>query len=382
MGGCPAIPPPEEMSKETKIQWCDSTVNPVMGCDGCPLYPVSTLVVINSITGHLKASGIPPADARAALERAFGDRLFSDVYHRRSSIASDVARQIAPRKGPDRDRIASIVERIIPGHLRCYAGLLHSRHGENSLKPGKRANKGYAPRFEKVGTFPGRTEIAAGWKSPSAAERAGKQWLDGLPRLIFVSDMGDALSRSVPFDYLKREIVNVAASTKGSAHIWLWLTKRPGRMAKFAAWLGKQGVPWPENLVAMTSVIDRKMAAHVKHLKEVPAKVRGLSMEPLWDDVDPDLDGIDWVIAGGESGSKDKPFDLAWARRLRDRCRKEGKAFFLKQLGAVATDGGREVPLRDGHGGDWSEWPEDLRVREMPSAFRSLASAERPAGVA
>ena len=78
------------------------------------------------------------------------------------------------------------------------------------------------------------------------------------------------------------------------------------------------------------------------------------------------------MIAGGESGRRDfvRPFDLSWARELRDHCRETGVAFFLKQLGRRPVSEGEELKLRDTHGGDWTEWPKDLRVREMPEAFR------------
>jgi hypothetical protein len=125
----------------------------------------------------------------------------------------------------------------------------------------------------------------------------------------------------------------------------------------------------------MTSVLDQEMAVHVKHLKRIPAKVRGLSVEPLWEEVNLDLDGIDWVIVGGESGKTAKLFDIAWARALRDRCLAEGKAFFMKQFGANSYQDGQQIVLQDPHGGDWNEWPEDLRLRDFPAHFRPASEA-------
>ncbi len=269
----------------------------------------------------------------------------------------------------------------------CYAGHLHCNKGTDATKPEKKTNKGYAPTFEQVTCFPGRmAKMAkrpnlAGKPRPSRVEtRKGKSrvvpakpWLDSLPRLVFVSDMGDALSSCVDFDYLKSEIIDVVSSPEGQQHFWLWLSKRPSRMAAFALWLrDEHGIAWPDNLIAMTSVIDQRMAGAADKLREVPAKVRGLSVEPLVEPVEIDLAGIDWLIVGGESGKHARPFDLAWARGLRDQCREEGVAFFCKQLGRRPVENGREIRLRDGHGGDWSEWPDDLRVREMPGAFRAM----------
>ncbi len=343
-----------------------------MGCDGCPLYP-STTQLANEIGAKLAGqSGMPKEkeELRALLKKAFGGQPFSDVYHLREQIAEKVGAELAA--GEESERIAGIIEKEISSALRCYAGLLHAQRGLNPLKPEKVPIKGYARRFEEVTLFPGRTADACTWPDLSGNKRLNQPWLDGFPRLIFVSNMGDVLSNGVPFEFVKEEIVDQANSAKGRAHVWLWLTKRPRRMAEFSKWLTGQGGSWPDNLVPMTSVIDRDMAVQVKHLKKIPAKVRGLSVEPLWEEVDIDLDGIDWVIAGGESESEDRPFDLAWARKLRDQCRSEGKAFFMKQFGSIAIDAGQTLPLKHRHGGDWDEWPEDLRIRELPQALHSL----------
>lgn len=210
--------------------------------------------------------------------------------------------------------------------------------------------------------------------------RPDKPWLDRLRRLVFISDMGDALSRSVGFDFLKSEIIDVVLSPEGRRHIWLWLTKRPRRMAEFARWLrDEHGIDWPDNLVAMTSVIDRRSLGAVDQLLEVPAKLRGLSIEPLIERVTIDRPGIDWAIVGGESGTYARPFDLAWARSIRDDCREKDIPVFVKQMGAAPMENGKRLELEDAHGGDWDEWPEDLRIREMPALFGGTGSMLRAA---
>ena len=75
------------------------------------------------------------------------------------------------------------------------------------------------------------------------------------------------------------------------------------------------------------------------------------------------VQGIDWLIAGGESGPGARPMELDWARSLVAECREAGIAPFVKQLGAVR---GRELGI-DAHGADWDAWPADLRVREFPA---------------
>lgn len=111
-----------------------------------------------------------------------------------------------------------------------------------------------------------------------------------------------------------------------------------------------------------------------------PAAVRFVSYEPALEAVDfmpwlPDWlvrDKVDWLIDGGESGRGARPFDLDWARSTVEQGRAAGVPVFCKQLGAKPFAMVRDeledhpVKLRDGHGGDWSEWPSELRVREFP----------------
>ncbi len=162
---------------------------------------------------------------------------------------------------------------------------------------------------------------------------------------------------------------------EGQQHLWLWLTKRPKIMREFADSIGG----FPANVCAMTTVTSPKTLKRVDALREVNASVRGLSLEPLWGSLadEIDLTGIDWVIVGGESGAKANVelFPIEWAMKLRNRCREEGVAFFLKQLGRRPTCQGKELKLRQLHGGDWAEWPADIRVREMPQYFYNYAAA-------
>lgn len=126
------------------------------------------------------------------------------------------------------------------GVKRCYAGVLHDRHGGR--------NTGYAPSFDQVTLFEGRMLEAVKAKDLLGRRRPEKPWLDGCRRMIFVSDMSDALSKAVSFEFLTREIIEHVRSTAGQRHVWLWLTKQPARMAEFARWLAKQGVDWPAHL--------------------------------------------------------------------------------------------------------------------------------------
>jgi protein gp37 len=249
----------------------------------------------------------------------------------------------------------------------CYAGRIHPR---------LRHLEGYGKSFTEVGLLPGRIAAAARLSDLTGKARPAKPWLDGLPRVIFVSDMSDALSRAVSFEYLRTEFIDVFNSPAGRRHIWLWLTKRPRRMARFSAWLAAQGLDWPANCCAGTSVTRRRTLGRLDALLGVggPGTVRYVSVEPQREalDLSPWLLRLAWVIQGGESGGrKANPFDLAWADDLRGQCRRFGVPYFCKQLGRNPVEAGTRLVLRDGHGGDWHEWPERLRVRQMPKAFQA-----------
>jgi len=245
----------------------------------------------------------------------------------------------------------------------CYAGTLHNFRGKS--------NKGFAPTFDQVTPFAGRMMKAATWPDLRGVPRPEKPWLDGMPRLIFVSDMGDSLSKAISFEFLLAEVIEVVATERGKRHIWQWLTKRPGRMAKFSKWLSQRGVKWPTNLWAGTSITSAVSQNRITSLLHVgdETTTRFLSVEPQIDEIDltGKLEGIHWVIQGGESGKDSRPFDLVWATKLIEQCREAAVPYFLKQLGANIVDQGRTLKLANSHGGDWSEWPEELRVRELPS---------------
>jgi len=341
--------------KHTKIQWCHSTVNPVMGCDGCELWKPASAIRTVLLKLLLGQTSWPERTLRQQLADVLGDRTTSDIYRDRERVAAEVVHRL----GGNAEMGLMLID-TIRRECKCYAGLLGTFRAGHS---------GYADTFESPKLYPGRVEKAADWRAPALDEVDGKRWLRNLPRLIFISDMGDALSGDVPFDYLRQEIISNVRSEAGCGHLWLWLSKRPQRMADFGAWLLKQDEDWPENLVSMTTVTEQKFARRVDDLRRVPSTSKGLSLEPLFEPVDLNLTGIDWVIVGGGSDVLAKPFHVEWALQIREQCRAAGVAFFLKQLGKHSSYEGRALQLENTHGGDWGEWPKEWRVREFPEAF-------------
>lgn len=149
---------------------------------------------------------------------------------------------------------------------------------------------------------------------------------------------------------------------------WLLLTKRPENVMAMlpADW----GAGYP-NAWLGTTVEDERVVARIDALRAIPAAVRFLSVEPMIGPLElrGRLDGIDWVIVGGESGNGARALDIAWIRDVIGVCRKAGVAVHVKQLGAMYnrnTSDGR-LFRGDPKGGDINRWPEDLRIREYPA---------------
>lgn len=351
-----------------------------MGCGGCELFPSPQKILAQIDTAlaayRLGAPGQSRRQFRSLIDEAFSQIASPLPGHSRAVSATNIwhlrRRFIDATRLDYGQEAAEKAELVLNQAVTCYAARLHLNKARSILNPTRGANPGYAPTFESVTRYRGRV-----WEMALSRDLRGipdpeKPWLDGCPRLIFVSDMGDAFSRDSDFAFLEDEVIAPIRSPKGQRHMWLWLTKRPDRMARF----GKRIGGFPSNICAMTTLTGPQKVHRIDELREVPAAVRGLSIEPLWEQIPSEklnLDGISWLIAGGESGRADavRPFDLGWARELRDLCREWNVAFFLKQLGRRPIEDGRELRLRDTHGGDWSEWPGDLRVREMPEAFNS-----------
>lgn len=251
-------------------------------------------------------------------------------------------------------------DRISPGCDNCYA-LTMARRLKAMGQP-KYQNDG-DPRTSGPGfgvtVHPDALDIPLRWRGP---------------RRVFVNSMSDLFHARVPKTFVGG-VWNTMEVTP--QHTYQILTKRPERMRRILngwdragwvwrrhdlVWCGPLDGPLP-NVWLGTSIESDEHTGRAGDLRETPAAVRFLSLEPLLGPLPSlDLTGIDWVIIGGESGAGARPMRAEWARDLISRGRVAGAAVFVKQLGGVL---GREMgagPM----GGDWDAWPSDLRVREFP----------------
>jgi protein gp37 len=173
--------------------------------------------------------------------------------------------------------------------------------------------------------------------------------------MIFVNSMSDLFHSDVPVAFV-RQIFRVML--EADHHIYQVLTKRPWRAAKFYQQNSDlfRGLPVPSHIWMGTSVENQDVAYRVRHLNQVPAMVRFLSCEPLLGPLEIDLQGLHWVIVGGESGIGYRRMEAAWAEMVRDQCLAAGTPFFFKQWGGRTPKArGRQLDGRT-----WDEMPARL----------------------
>lgn len=148
------------------------------------------------------------------------------------------------------------------------------------------------------------------------------------PKKIFVNSMSDLFHEDIPFEFIMKVFETME---KANWHTFQVLTKRSERLEQLASFL-----PWPDNVWIGVTVEDDSVKYRIDNLRSVPSKIKFLSLEPLLSDiVNIDLNNIDWVIVGGESGPGARPIQVEWVRNIRDECLEQNVPFFFKQWGGV-----------------------------------------------
>lgn len=195
--------------------------------------------------------------------------------------------------------------KISDGCKHCYAEIMAHR-----LKEMKSPN--YANGF-KVTLQPHMLDKPLKWKKT---------------RMIFVNSMSDIFHKDVPFEYIQ-QIFEVMR--KAHWHTFQILTKRSERLRRLSS-----EINWPDNVWMGVSVENTKTKSRIEDLQGTGAKVKFISFEPLLEKVERfNLDWIDWVIVGGESGPKSRPMEKEWIMRIKWYCDIYKTPFFFKQWGGV-----------------------------------------------
>ncbi|MDB5309278.1 MAG: hypothetical protein JWO38_3480 [Gemmataceae bacterium] len=225
--------------------------------------------------------------------------------------------------------------KISPGCANCYAERMSKR-----LKLMGQLN--YRNEF-KLSLHPHMLDLPLKWKTP---------------KKIFVNSMSDLYHKDVPEEFIRRVF---GTMVKADWHQYQILTKRADRLEELSPRL-----PWAPHIWQGVSVETADYTFRIDHLRRTAAHVKFLSVEPLLGPIpDLDLDGIHWVIVGGESGPGCRPMETDWVAQIRASCERQGVPMFFKQTGEKLA---RRLKLKSKKGGDAAELPEELRVRQFPLA--------------
>lgn len=215
----------------------------------------------------------------------------------------------------------------------------------------------FSERFRGVRNHP----FESGFDLTLRPERLNQPLEWRRPRMIFVNSMSDLFHKQIPNDYIAQIFDTMERATW---HTFQVLTKRSSLMRDFLRRrYGNR--PGPSHMWFGVSVEDGTKLSRVRHLRDAPAGVRFLSIEPLIGPIGKlDLAGIDWVIVGGESGPRARPIDVDWVRQIRDQCVQNRVAFFFKQWGGLRPkSGGRKLDAIE-----WSQFPGVSQNVELTAA--------------
>ncbi len=223
---------------------------------------------------------------------------------------------------------------ISPGCTNCYA----MRMAERLASMRQPKYEGLTRRSGGRAKWNGRVRL------DEDALNIPRNWKTG--RMIFVNSMSDLFHEEVPLEYI-RKVFGVMREC--DQHTFQVLTKRSQRLFEIAGEL-----EWPQNVWMGVSVENSDYTYRIDNLRRTPAAIKFLSLEPLIGDVGMlQLDGINWAIAGGESGPGARPVEPQWIRSIRDQCIGSKVAFHFKQWGGVNKK--RSGRLLDGR--TWDEFP-------------------------
>ena len=204
--------------------------------------------------------------------------------------------------------------KVSPGCKHCYAETMSRRL---KLMGAERYRNGF-----NVACHEDLVNLPAKWKRP---------------RVVFVNSMSDLFQDEVPLEFIRRVFETMLNCPQ---HQFQILTKRAERLVEVAS-----DLPWPSNIWMGVSLENQDYAYRSELLESVPATIRFLSIEPLLGCIDRlPLDGIHWVIVGGESGAGAREMRVEWVDTIYRQCRERTVPFFFKQWGGVQKHrNGREL---------------------------------------
>lgn len=227
--------------------------------------------------------------------------------------------------------------RISPGCKFCYAERLAAIRlsGQGQAYEGLAKMTKSGPRWtNKIMLVENKLKEPLSWRKP---------------KMIFVNSMSDLFHKDVPLDFILKVF---EVMTKAKHHTFQILTKRSSRLVEL-----NDQISWPENVWMGVSIESDKYKHRISDLEKTNAKIKFLSLEPLIGHLGKlELNNIDWVIVGGESGPGARPMEEEWVVDIKDQCIKMDVPFFFKQWGGVR----KKIHGRTLEGKTWDEYPKPV----------------------
>lgn len=227
--------------------------------------------------------------------------------------------------------------KVSQGCKNCYAEVMHKRLNAMGLHK-------YSEPFRVVQTHQAELQKPYKWKKP---------------RMIFVNSMSDLFHKDVPLEFIQK-VFEVMSSLP--RHTFQVLTKRHERLLEI-----HERLNWTENIWMGVSAEDQATAdSRIPALLATNAKMKWVSFEPMIGAIqisDQTAYALNWAVLGGESGYKARPCKLEWLCTLSEVFVRRSTPVFIKQLGTVTA---KEMKLSDKKGGDISEFPKQLAIRQYP----------------
>lgn len=182
------------------------------------------------------------------------------------------------------------------------------------------------------------------------------------PQIIFVNSMSDLFHRDVPIEFILRVFDTMR---RAWWHQFQVLTKRSEHLLEL-----NSKITWPSNVWMGVSVENQNYIARIDQLRQTGAKIKFLSLEPLLGPLpNLNLQGIDWVIVGGESGPGARPMTEEWAVEIRDQCIASGVPFFFKQWGGINKKRNGRIL----QGRTWDDMPDPIQTYQLEMDLEQAA---------
>jgi len=205
----------------------------------------------------------------------------------------------------------------------------------------------YAERMAKRLYAMGNPRYTNGFEPTEHLEALSLPFTWKKPKKVFVNSMSDLFHESISEEFICK-VFEVMNNTP--MHTYQILTKRPERALQLT-----DKITWTDNIWQGTSVENERVLERIDYLRLIPSKIRFLSCEPILGEITGmNLNGIHWVIVGGESGPGARPIKEDWVRSIHQQCIVADTAFFFKQWGGVQKH--KNGRLLDGR--EWNEFPE------------------------